>query len=256
MSTKIEWTDATWNPITGCSKVSPGCKNCYAARMAKRLAGRFGYPADDPFRVTLHEDRLDAPLRWRKPRRAFVCSMGDLFHHDVPGEWIADVYSVMHEMSSVGHVFQVLTKRADRMMRAVSALVGGDVPPPGIWLGVSVENNDQRHRIDHLLDTPAAARFVSVEPMLGPVGLLDWIPDTHDGHPDPRGGPWISWVICGAETGPGARPMERWWARDLRDQCKAAGVPFFFKRGSDGSRRLDGLMYEEMPRPPPFCPPR
>jgi len=257
-TTKIEWADAVWNPVTGCTKVSAGCANCYAERMAKRFPQIHGldfmpaYPdyigptdADPvPFsRVVLHPDRLDQPPHWRKPRRVFVCSMGDLFHEDVPVSFIRDVWRVM--ANATHHTFMILTKRPKRMVE----VVGGQnlIFSPHIQLGVSVENQETAdERIPLLLQTPAAVRFVSVEPMLGPVDLRRgrWIPfyQTADEEPDedPRevGYPpesvytktgKLDWVICGGETGPGARPMRPDWARSLRDQCQAAGVPFFFK---------------------------
>lgn len=273
--TKIEWADAVWNPVTGCTKVSEGCRNCYAERMARRLAGRLGYPADEPFRVTLHPERLAEPLRWRKPRRIFVCSMGDLFHEDVPDAFIAQVWHRMHLAQE--HTFLVLTKRADRMRSWVShcgdaqalgwithngtppakAYAGTGIivgthrawPLANVWLGVSAE--DQRsadERIPLLLDTPAAVRFVSCEPLLGPVDLYGGDPDPRLGgtvagrglslepfwlpEDDPSGPPrpCVTWVIAGGESGPGARPCHPDWVRSLRDQCQAADVPFFFKQ--------------------------
>lgn len=255
--TKIEWTEKSWNPLSGCSPVSEGCRNCYARRMAQRLRGRAGYPADDLFRVTFHPNRLEEPLRMRKPRRIFVCSMGDLFHPDVPDEWIDQVFAVMALCSQ--HTFQVLTKRPGRMAEYLRGGREGDIdlwggrwpsamhiivgessptafPLRNVWIGTSIE--DQRTadvRISHLLRTPAAVRFVSVEPMLGPVDLIRaglrpaW--KAERGTPPMRPlGTNIDWVICGGETGPGARPMHPDWPRSLRDQCQAAGVPFFFKK--------------------------
>lgn len=243
MPTKIEWTDETWNPVTGCTKVSQGCKNCYAERHANRMRGRCGYPGDDPFKVTLHHDRLEQPLGWRKPRRVFVCSMGDLFHEDVPAQFIGNIFGVMGRGSQ--HTFQVLTKRPQRMMR----IVGATAPPPNVWLGVSVENQAAAdERIPILLQTPAAVRFVSCEPLLGPVDLFGGDPDPRlggveagrgvsletcwqpgdDPHGPPR--PGVDWVIAGGESGPKARPMHPDWVRSLRDQCVAAGVPFLFKQ--------------------------
>jgi protein gp37 len=223
---KIEWTDATWNPVTGCSPVSEGCKHCYAKRNAQgRLRGRVGYDREDPFRVKVHAGRMGQPLRWVKPRRIFVCSMGDLFHEDVPEETLAEIFQNMawaHE-----HTFMVLTKRPERMKRLltdddfISSVVdnGGECadwpwPLKNVWLGVTAENQTRAdERIPVLMETPSAIRFVSVEPMLGPVNpalALDW-------------------VICGGETGPGARPLHPDWVRGLRDQCVSARVPFFFK---------------------------
>lgn len=275
MSTGIEWTDETWNPVTGCDHVSPGCDHCYAERMAVRLAGRAGYPADEPFRVTLHPDRLDQPSRWRKPRRVFVNSMSDLFHRDVPDEFIAEVFAVMGAAEQ--HTFQVLTKRPQRMARLLSSpewsarLVhdhgipaAGRGPFPNVWLGTSVEN--QRYaelRIPHLLATPAAVRFLSIEPLLGPISLrwAKWHDYYRDGwrergevQDEYDGARRLDWVIVGGESGPGARPMHPAWVRTLRDHCTAAGVPFFFKQwgawGPEGpldarpsSLALDGTLY-------------
>jgi len=220
--TKIEWTETTWNPLTGCTPISPGCAHCYARRMAQRLAGRCGYPAaPHEFEVTLHPERLSEPLGWKKPRRVFVCSMGDLFHESVPFEYIARVYGVM--TLNQQHTFQVLTKRPYRAVDfihwAEDRYKFARTPPPNIWLGATIENQEQADkRIPVLLQIPAAVRFVSVEPLLGPVYPLD-----------PQG-VRLDWVICGGETGPGARPMHPDWARSLRDQCAVAGVPFFFKK--------------------------
>lgn len=252
-NTGIEWTDATWNPTTGCTKVSQGCKHCYAEVMAKRLAGRAGYPADEPFRLTLHPDRLTLPLRWKRPRRVFVNSMSDLFHKDVPNEFILRVFDVMHQCPR--HTFQVLTKRPERMAEFLNAMVddgGWGRLPPHIWIGTSVENQEGADtRIPHLLCCPATVRFLSCEPLLGPVDIERYLwlsgPST--------AGPWrdalgrlrgcggvggqtisrvrsgnIGWVIAGGESGPGARPMHPRWAQDLRDQCAEAAVPFFFKQ--------------------------
>lgn len=242
--TNIPWTDYTWNPFSGCSPVSEGCRNCYARRMSKRLRGRAGYPADDPFRVTFHPNCLEEPLRMRKPRRIFVCSMGDLFHPDVPDERIDQVFAVMALCPQ--HVFQVLTKRPERMAQWVrnerslhvvlqhwkNSRQGLNTwPLPNVWAGVSAENQATAdERIPHLLNTPAAVRFVSCEPLLGPVDL-----DGIWGYPGSADSEmlenWpIHWIICGGESGPGARPIHPDWVRDLRDQCKAARVPFFFKQ--------------------------
>lgn len=271
MPTKIEWAEETWNPITGCTPISEGCQNCYARRMAKRLAGRCGYPFENPFKVTLHPDKLEQPLRWKKPRMIFVCSMGDLFHKDVPFDQISQVFDVMCSwrwptkeaecsgdaslLEDPGHTFMVLTKRPERIPEWLSWLGlywPGDSPVninleaeghfgKHIWFGVTAENQARAdERIPILLQIPAAVRFVSVEPMLGPVDLLsnDYLggcincevcldnPKTCINRAQDRK---IDWVICGGETGPGARPMHPDWVRSLRDQCQAAGVPFFFK---------------------------
>lgn len=310
--TKIEWTKnkdgtpgVTWNPITGCSKISPGCQNCYAERMSKRLAGRCGYPVDNPFNVTVHPDKFIEPLKWRKPRRAFVCSMGDLFHQDVKDDWILAVFVAMGltyehtgEMEEVSpghhvgiykpkHTFMILTKRPERMKEFITRLksnepdeewekkadhfatllasgIGAPLPGnaifefskwvadgmPGLWLGVTAENQEQADkRMPILLQTPAAVRFVSVEPILGPVDITKFLPrkaptgyrllsryygpngfDSTGTQPEISMMMGLDWVICGGETGPGARPMHPDWVRSLRDQCQAAGVPFFFKQ--------------------------
>jgi protein gp37 len=239
--TKIEWTDETWNPVTGCSKISPGCANCYAERMAKRLAGRFGYPADDPFRVTLHTDRLEQPLHWRKSRRVFVCSMSDFFHVDVPLEMQNAVFRIIRKCPQ--HTFQILTKRVDLMWMLEYAC--GMPILQNLWLGVTAEN--QRYadeRIPYLLHTPASVRFVSVEPMLEPVSLLDWYPrydyrPTYDFYPPWIKGdgkpiliqPGIDWVIIGCESGPGRRPCNLKWVKDLISECKDTwNVPVFVKQ--------------------------
>lgn len=247
--TKIEWATKVWNPVTGCSKISPGCQNCYAERMAKRLAGRCGYPKDDPFGITLHKDKLSEPLKWRKPQMVFVCSMGDLFHEDVPDDWLDQIFWEMGHTHQ-RHTFLILTKRPERMRDWLLQAYRGNAPYPNIWLGVTVENQEMADkRIPMLLQAPAAKRFISVEPMLGPVDLNKWFylhgPSTgfwYDCLGRKRGGGGIGgdafsvvlskdidWVICGGETGPKARPIHPGWVRSLRDQCKEADVPFFFK---------------------------
>lgn len=231
MSTSIEWTDATWNPVTGCTKISPGCKNCYAEGIADRFfAKQYPLNADGSPRkftdVRCHPERLVEPLHWKKPRRVFVNSMSDLFHEDVPTEFIARIWRVMRRADR--HTFQVLTKRATRMREV---LVGCKIPIWNIQLGVSVENQKQAdERIPLLLQTPAAVRFLSIEPQLEAVDLtcfLGKLPEDDDGAPYPGN---ISWVICGGESGPGARPFNLAWAESLLEQCKAAGVPFFMKQ--------------------------
>jgi protein gp37 len=259
VSTAIEWTDETWNPVTGCTKVSPGCDHCYAERVTERFHGRGSFE-----RVVLHPERLDKPLRWSKPRKVFVNSMSDLFHEQVPDEFIAEVFAVM--ALAPQHTFQVLTKRHGRMRSLLSdptfgsnfgpmwaAMVERDEtfevpwPLPNVWLGVSVE--DQRWadiRIPALLDTPAAVRFVSAEPLLGPVRLRPWVsPFTTDVS--------VDWVIVGGESGPGARPMHPDWARSIRDQCGALGVPFLFKQWGGrtpkaGGRELDSRTWDGYPQ--------
>ncbi len=234
MATKIEWTDETWNPVTGCTKVSAGCANCYAERMARRLAGRYGYPeAPHHFDVTLHPERLEQPLRWRKPRRVFVCSMGDLFHEDVPYSWVEDILRIA--LWTPQHTYQILTKRPERMRVAYRTFCqtfneGYPTKPlPNVWLGVSCENQDAADaRIPPLLQTPAAVRFVSAEPLLGAIDL--GLVNEHGGPADFARINGLHWLIVGGESGPGARPMHPDWARGLRDQAQTAGVPFFFKQ--------------------------
>lgn len=216
MSTKIEWAEETWNPVTGCTPVSEGCRYCYAARFAKRLAGRHGYPRDNPFAVTVHRDRFEAPLRWRKPRRVFVCSMGDPFFEGVPERVTRTVFAVMCEASR--HTFLVLTKRARRM----SALCRTwDPLPENVWLGVTAETRRCADaRIPYLLECPARVRFVSCEPLLEPVELM-------------RG---IDWVIAGCESGPRRRPCSPHWLADLAEQCDTLAVPLFVKQVDTGDR--------------------
>lgn len=241
---EIEWTDKTWNPVTGCTKISLGCWNCYAERMAKRLAGRAGYPKDNPFRVTLHKDRLYQPSTWRTQRRVFVCSMGDLFHEEIPGKFINDIW--LQIINNKRHIFQILTKRPERMLEWTQMAARGkcwpieDIWPDNVHLGVTAENQEMANkRIPILWQIPAVARFVSVEPMLGPVNLSEALPDwwESDG---------INWVICGGESGPGARPMHPEWVRSIRDQCNAAAVPFFFK-GWGRVAEHDGTALQHVP---------
>lgn len=228
--TGIEWTEYTWNPVTGCSSVSEGCKNCYARRMAKRLAGRHGYPeSPHEFDVTLHPGRLGQPLKWKKQRMIFVCSMSDLFHEDVPDEFIIEVFVKMGEAQQ--HVYQVLTKRPERMLEFVVRSTWGASPLRNVWLGVTAENQKAAdERIPILLQTPAAVRFISAEPLLGEICLDGYLGDLiqlsdFDNHV----GDGLNLVIVGGETGHGARPMHPDWARELRDQCQVANIPFFFK---------------------------
>lgn len=233
----IEWTDATWNPVTGCTKVSPGCKFCYAERMAKRLAAMEQTRYRNGFQTTLQEDLVDLPLGWRKPRRIFVNSMSDLFHEKVPADFIERVFAVMERAH--WHVFQVLTKRADRLLELAPHLPW----PSNVWVGVSVESEAFQWRVERLAQVPAAVKFLSVEPLLGPIP-----------HLPVRG---IDWVIVGGESGPGARPMEANWVRTIRDRCSAEGVPFFFKqwggvRKAKTGRTLDDRTWDQMPRPLPI----
>jgi protein gp37 len=231
-SSPIEWTEATWNPVTGCTKISPGCKNCYAKRMAERLQlmGQRNYV--NGFDLTLQPHALELPLRWKRPQRIFVNSMSDLFHEDVPSDFISLVFDVMRRAH--WHEFQVLTKRAERLESLSSSLKW----TPNIWMGVSVENAQYTSRIACLRRTGAVVKFLSVEPLIGPVGEMDLA--------------GIHWVIAGGESGPGARPMKREWVVDIRRQCRAARVAFFFKQWGGVNKKktgriLDGRTYDEMP---------
>ncbi len=209
-ASSIEWTEATWNPLTGCTKLSPGCKNCYAERMSKRLQAMGQANYANAFQLTLHEHALEHPLRWKKPQRIFVNSMSDLFHKDVPLSFIQKVFAVMAKAH--WHQFQVLTKRAERL-EEISRLLPW---PANVWQGVSVENADYTFRVDHLRRTDAKVKFLSIEPLLGPIPKLDL-----DG---------IDWVIVGGESGPGSRPMEMAWVESIRESCRKAKVPMFFKQ--------------------------
>lgn len=254
--TAIEWTEKVWNPVTGCTKVSEGCRNCYAERYFQRP-----YPGRKFTDIVCHKDRLDAPLHWRKPARIFVNSMGDLFHESVPDVFIARVIS--QAGAARRHTFQILTKRPQRMLDFFSRCradglgwithngaeiegYGGDGiavgnkerwPTPNIWLGVSVENQATvAERIPLLLQTPAALRWVSAEPLLGPLNIAVYLGGDVDPSDENREDPGIDWVVCGGESGPRARPMSPDWARSLRDQCQAAHVPFFFKQWGEWLR--------------------
>jgi protein gp37 len=231
-NSKIEWTECTWNPVTGCSKISPGCKHCYAERMALRLQAMGQVNYRNGFNVTTHQHMLDLPLKWRSPRKIFVNSMGDMFHRLVSDDFVAQCFSVMTKAAQ--HQFQLLTKRSSRLQQMAC-----DLPwPQNVWTGVTVEMADYVERIDHLRQTPAAVKFLSLEPLLGP------IPDINlEG---------IDWVIVGGESGPGARPMAPKWVIDIRDQCLDAGVPFFFKQWGGvnkkkNGRSLDGRTWDAMP---------
>jgi protein gp37 len=229
-NTSIEWTDTTWNPVTGCTEVTPGCDNCYAKTFAERWRGIPGHPFERGFDVVLRPERVAQPLTWRKPRKVFVNSMSDLFHDQVPDEFIAQVFSVMARTPE--HTYQLLTKRHGRMrsllnrpsFRDAVAAWGAGWPLRNLWIGVSVEDQQRANlRIPALIDTPAWIRWLSCEPLLGPVDLARTDKDTLvDGG--------IDWVVVGGESGPGARPMHPDWARNLRDQCRFATVPFFFKQ--------------------------
>lgn len=263
--TKIEWLDggASWNPITGCTPISEGCANCYAKTMAEtRLRGMFGYDKTDPFKVTYHEDKVTQPMRWKRPRKIFVCSMGDLFHDDVKHRQIIRIFNVFQLAPQ--HTYLLLTKRPERMKDIIEHFYGGAFPPPNLWLGVTAENQRTAdERIPILLSTPAAKRFVSVEPMLEIVDILYYLPEydyspTYEyyqkAYPNCGKSPiqitrGLDWVICGAETGQNARPMDLKWARDLRDQCAESNVPFFFKKAGPNNTLIpDDLMIREYPK--------
>lgn len=229
----IEWTESTWNPVTGCTKVSPGCKYCYAERMAERLQAMGQANYVNGFKLTLQPHMLELPLKWKKPQTIFVNSMSDLFHEDVPPEYVRRVFDVMNRAE--WHRFQVLTKRAERLVDLDSILKWTS----NIWIGVSVESNEHRKRIDHLRLTGACIKFLSLEPLLGPLPDLDMTA--------------IDWVIVGGESGPQARPMNPAWVIDLRDQCQRAKVPFFFKQWGGKNKKQAGRILErrvwnEMPR--------
>jgi protein gp37 len=233
-ATTIEWTNTTWNPVTGCTKISAGCHNCYAERMAKRLLAMGQANYKNGFTLTCHPQMLDLPKRWRKPRLVFVNSMGDLFHKDVPDKFIKDVFDVIAQTPR--HTYQLLTKRAERL----ETLAGELTWPPNLWMGVSVESEAVSKRIDHLRRVPAKVRFLSIEPLLGPMPTI--------------GLEGIHWVIVGGESGPGARPMKEEWVLDIKDQCIEAGVAFFFKqwggiRKKQTGRMLEGRTWDELPDP-------
>ncbi len=281
MSSRIEWTEETWNPVTGCTKVSPGCKHCYAERFSERFRGVPGHPYETGFDLTLRPERLRKPLGWKKPRRVFVNSMSDLFHKDVPDEFIDRVFAVMAMMAH-RHTFQVLTKRAVRMRDYLASRSQNvkhwekparelgypfirllQFPFPNVWLGVSVEDQKRAdERIPPLLETLAAVRWVSAEPLLGPINF----DSTHES--DPCSSNFLSgidgeriydgkkcaldWIVVGGESGSSTRPMEPDWARFIRDQCQSAGVPFFFKQWGGRTPKangntLDGEQWQEYP---------
>lgn len=232
-TSSIEWTDATWNPVTGCNKLSPGCKFCYAEVMSHRLKGMGQHNYRNGFELTIQEHMLERPLTWKKPSLVFVNSMSDLFHKDVPLEYIQRVFEVMKKAN--WHQFQVLTKRADRLEELAPSLVW----PKNVWMGVSVENADYTFRIDHLRRTKAKIKFLSVEPLLGAIPNL------------PLKG--IDWVIVGGESGRKPRPLKPEWVIDIRDQCQKANVPFFFKQWGGvnkklAGRELEGRTWDEWPK--------
>jgi protein gp37 len=233
INSSIEWTEATWNPLTGCTKISPGCKHCYAERMALRLQAMGQPNYANGFNLTLHEDALELPLRWKKPQKIFVNSMSDLFHKDVPDAFILRTFDVMRQ--AAWHRFQVLTKRSDRLLELSPRLPWAS----NIWMGVSIEDRDYTFRIDHLRRTDAQIKFLSLEPLLGPLRRLRLT--------------GIDWVIVGGESGPGARPMDPSWVSDIRNQCVKSGVPFFFKQWGGvhkkkTGRELEGRTWNEMPK--------
>jgi protein gp37 len=231
-NSSIEWTESTWNPVTGCAKISEGCKNCYAERMTKRLKAMGQPNYANGFNVTIHPHTLTLPLSWKKPQMIFVNSMSDLFHDDVPTSYIKNVFDVMSSAS--WHQFQVLTKRAARLQELSSELIWSQ----NIWMGVSVENNNNTFRIDHLKKTGATIKFVSFEPLIGPIQTMDL-----------KG---IDWAIVGGESGPGARPMMSSWATSIRDQCLRDNIAFFFKQWGGvnkkkNGRTLEGSIWDQMP---------
>lgn len=232
LKSAIEWTESTWNPVTGCTKISQGCKHCYAERMAERLQAMGQPNYRNGFELTLQPRMLELPLRWKQPQRIFVNSMSDLFHKDVPLDYIRQVFDVMRRAH--WHRFQILTKRADRLAELSSHLQW----PENVWMGVSVENSKHVARIDDLRRTDAKLRFLSLEPLLGPLRGLNL-----------QG---IDWIIVGGESGPGARPVQESWILEIRDQCQEAGVAFFFKQWGGQNKKkagrlLDGRTWDEMP---------
>jgi protein gp37 len=229
---KIEWTESTWNPVTGCTKTSSGCLNCYAERMARRLKAMGQLNYCNGFKVTCHRHTLDMPLRWKKPQMVFVNSMSDLFHKDVPDDFILDIFSTMRQAQQ--HQYQILTKRVERLAELSPELSWQE----NIWMGATVEAADYKYRIDYLRYTGAKIKFLSLEPLLGNLGELNLDE--------------IDWVIVGGESGPGARPVEIDWVRNIREQCLARNVPFFFKQWGGvnkkkAGRLLDAKTWDEMP---------
>ena len=238
-TTGIEWTDATWNPVTGCSKITRGCDFCYAERFSERFRGVPSHPFENGFDLTLRPDRLTQPLHWRQPKRIFVNSMSDLFHKEVPKLFIDSVFDTMEAAN--WHTYQILTKRSSLMVRYLRSRYDGDLAPPHIWLGVSIEDAKNTVRLKHLRAANASIKFVSFEPLLGSVGKVDL-----EG---------IDWAIVGGESGPKARPMAEEWAVEIRDQCKADKVAFFFKqwggvRPKSGGRLLRGREWNQYPLVP------
>ena len=232
LGSSIEWTEATWNPVTGCAKISAGCVNCYAERMARRLKAMGQPHYSRGFEVALHEDSLGTPLRWRRPKMIFVNSMSDLFHEQVPDDFIGRVFGIMNRAS--WHCFQILTKRSGRLSQMSPILPWSD----NIWMGVTVEDQKCVFRIDHLRKTSARIKFLSMEPLLGPISDLDLT--------------GIHWVIAGGESGPRARPLNSEWIMDIKAKCQESGIPFFFKQwgGVNKKKRgrlLEGRLWDQMP---------
>ena len=236
-NTGIEWTDASLNPVTGCTKVSPGCDNCYAETLAERFRGTKGHPYEQGFDLRLWPERLEQFKKWTRPRKIFVCSMSDLFQKDVPDEYIERVYDAM--IASPHHTYQILTKRPQRMAKFTKYYFPDGEAPDFIWHGTSVENQDYEWRLDHLANTISAIRFVSAEPLLGPLDITGWIVN------DPSS---IDWVIVGGESGRGARMMNPDWARSIRDQCAEHGTAFFFKQLTHKDKNIpDDLLVRQFP---------
>lgn len=235
-TTAIEWTDATWNPVTGCTKISPGCDHCYAERFSERFRGVRGHPFEQGFDIILRPERVLQPLAWKTPKMVFVNSMSDLFQKEVPFSFVDSIFDTMEQAK--WHVFQILTKRSSRMRDYVNRRYGEGRAPAHIWLGTSVEDGSRKSRIRHMQQMNASIRFLSVEPLIGRLGRVDLS--------------GISWVIVGGESGPGARPMDPEWVREVRDQCFEAGIAFFFKqwggiRPKSGGRELDGEEWSQLP---------
>jgi protein gp37 len=244
-NTTIEWTDTTWNPVTGCTKISAGCDNCYAERFSKRFRGVKGHPFETGFDLTIRPDRLLQPPEWKRPRMIFVNSMSDLFHKGIPRAYVSAVFDTMERAD--WHIYQVLTKRSSLMQKFINDRYKERPAPPHMWFGVSVENEKATSRVVHLQKTNASIRFLSIEPLIAPVGKLSL-----DG---------IAWVIVGGESGYGSRPMKPEWVTDIRDQCVDAGVAFFFKQWGGrspraGGRLLDGREWNQFPPTGHAAPPQ
>lgn len=235
-ASSIEWTETTWNPVTGCTKITRGCDNCYAERLAERFRGALGHPFENGFDLTLRPERISQPLSWKRSRMVFVNSMSDLFHKDIPKEFIDSVFDTME--SADRHIFQILTKRSPLMRDYLRHRYGPNLAPRHIWCGVSVEDDKATARIRHLKDSPVSTRFLSIEPLLGPIGDVDL-----EG---------ISWVIVGGESGPNARPMDAGWVIEVQRSCERQNVPFFFKQWGgrtpkSGGRLLRGIEHNAFP---------